>query len=179
METIGSQSGFMYWGESEGWGIAATQHRDSEPLERSNFAVIRDDLQSRDPENVTVESARSDFVGWVEFLLVKPGSEAWRIAEDWRSRLADYPVADDDHFSETEETESVESIAEFLRSEFAWHEIDYAECAAYVVNAWMESGTRDLPGMTYTGWPKMDRAEDRDLVAAGIRAWRNAKRRAA
>lgn len=177
VETLHSYDGFAYWGESEGWGIVTGTHRDADTLTRSNFAVISEDLSTRFPDDTRIESFSNWAVGWSETLLVRPDSEAWKAAEEWIAKLADYPVADEYHWSETEEAESVESIAEFLRSEFAWHEIDYAECAAYVVSAWMESGTRDLPGMTYTGWPKMNRAEDRGLVAAGIRAWRNATRR--
>lgn len=34
-------------------------------------------------------------IGWVDYLLVRPGSHAAAIAQDWARSLADYPLADE------------------------------------------------------------------------------------
>jgi len=108
MQPIRSNSAqaFVYYGEREGWLIALSQHRDSEALDRSNFAVISADLRGRFPDDVAIESTSHFLVGWVEYLLVSPdNADAVAAAEAWRDRLADYPVADEMNLSEIEYAE--------------------------------------------------------------------------
>ena len=178
MSTRHSYPGFAYWGECVGWGEVIGQHRDSEPLERSNFDVIRKDLESRFPQDVTVESSSHWAVGWTETVLVRPESEAWTAALEWRERLAQYPVADDEDYSRVEWEDSVETIRECLVKtsdlNYGWNlsEDQKTAMANAIVSVWTEDGTRDVPGLTYTRFPNLDEPEDRDLVAAGIRQWR-------
>lgn len=96
---------FAYWGERAGWRIAASQHRDSDALERSNYRTITSDILPAYPEDAAVESMSHWAVGWVEYLLVRPGSPAADAAQRWSDRLADYPVADEDDYSALEWTE--------------------------------------------------------------------------
>ena len=108
MQPIRSNSAqaFVYYGEREGWLIALSQHRDSEALDRSNFAVISADLRGRFTDDVAIESTSHFLVGWVEYLLVSPdNADAVAAAEAWRDRLADYPVADEENFGELEYNE--------------------------------------------------------------------------
>src|SRR5262245_28487006 len=99
---------FIYYGEREGWHIALSQHRDSDALDRSNFAVISQDVLSvpadtdSDLGDAAIESSSHFLVGWVEYLLVRPGSSAERRALEWREKLEDYPCADEMHLSEIE-----------------------------------------------------------------------------
>jgi len=181
MQTRHSYNGFAYWGECEGWGIVVGQHRDSDPLTRSNFNVIRKDLETRFPDDVVVESASSDMVGWVESVVVRPGSAAWDAAIEWLERLEQYPVADEENYSQTEWDDSVETIRECLvrTPDFHWFSDmadEWDNIATAIVYAWTEDGTRELPGLTYTHFPSLDIQEDRDLIATGIRNWRRLRR---
>ena len=178
METIGSRDGFTYWGESRGWGIAVAQHRDSDALTRANFRVIRDDLASRYPDDVTIESCSHWLVGHVEYVLVRPDSPAWIAAEEWRAKLNDYPCADEEEWSREENQESLESTVEFIRSELRWFDGD-RERLAYHIQDHYRGGNGELPGLDYTGWPELDKSErnnDRDDLAAALRDYRRESR---
>lgn len=100
----------VYWGERGDWLVAAGQSRDSDALERSNFECIRRAVDAIDPDCWAVESESHWAVGWVEHLLIDPAcaaaiAEVERILDD----LEDYPVVDEDHFSETEFNDYLES----------------------------------------------------------------------
>ena len=77
------------------------QTRDSEALELSNFEVCLSQLGG---ESETVEVHRFGHwgPGWFEIIIVKPNTPQSKIAEDIESALSDYPVLDDEHFSELE-----------------------------------------------------------------------------
>lgn len=96
---------FAYWGDRTGWLIVLGQHRDSDALERSNWEVISDDLMTRYPDDVAIERFSNWAVGWSESLLVRPGSPALGAAKTWHDKLAQYPVADEDHYSMLEANE--------------------------------------------------------------------------
>jgi hypothetical protein len=95
------------YADARNWAGVATgpvgQHRDSEALDRSNFAVIFEALSDKFGDDVDNVSFGHWAVGWVEELAWNAGNSA--IAdevESWKSALADYPVADDTHFSDLE-----------------------------------------------------------------------------
>lgn len=101
------------------WLVAPViQTRDSGPLERSNFRVVRLDLekvQAEDgdpsaPDEPDVEVHRFGHwgPGWFEIILVRPGSPAAKKAEEWEAALSDYPVASEEDFSKEEWEEAVE-----------------------------------------------------------------------
>lgn len=99
--------GGSYYGERGHWLIATGQHRESDALDRSNFRVIVADLTARYPESTAVERATCSLVGWRERLLVDVAdADARRAAEAWAERLEDYPVADDEDFSNLEYAEA-------------------------------------------------------------------------
>ena len=103
MQPIKSGTGFIYYGEREGWLIAATQAPDwGDALQRSNFRVMRDHLGESD--NVAVEYA-GGAVGHIDYLLVRPGTPEAALAEQLNAKIADYPVLDDDDLSELEWSE--------------------------------------------------------------------------
>jgi hypothetical protein len=104
--TSSARDSFAYWGDREGWRVALSQHRDSDALDRSNWDIIATDVLSvptdGEPEDgledAAIESVSHFLVGWVEYLLVRPGSSAERRALEWRERLENYPVADETHY---------------------------------------------------------------------------------
>lgn len=99
-----------YWGERGDWFIASAQHRDSNCLVRSNFRCFKKLLGD---EGTAVESFNHWAVGWVEYLLVDPSqAELIALAEKTREDLEDYPVLDDEDFSELETEEANETWKE-------------------------------------------------------------------
>lgn len=79
------------------------QHRDSDPLERSNFEVIHRDLAERFGDSVDVASFRHWAVGWIEEITYDAGRpELVAAVDEWRAALADYPCADEEHYSQLE-----------------------------------------------------------------------------
>ena len=100
--------------------VILTQHRDSEALDRSNWICACEVLHAEPWDNGHEEyEARPQVyhwrashwaVGWIEYLMIRADalesvlSDATRIVCD----LADYPVLDEDHFSNLEFEESCE-----------------------------------------------------------------------
>jgi hypothetical protein len=94
-----------YWGERGSWLVAAGQHRDSDSIERSNFAAMLKRLGG-ESDTVAVERESHWAVGWVEHLLIDPGDTAKvEAAQEMRESIADYPLLDESHHSELEYTE--------------------------------------------------------------------------
>jgi hypothetical protein len=103
---------FAYYGAREGWRIGLQVNRDSDALERSNWDVITADMAERFPSHWSradgqwaIERMHHWAVGWVDYLLVRPGTAAHDAALVWVRKLADYPVADDEHFGALERAE--------------------------------------------------------------------------
>ncbi len=82
------------------------QHRGSDTLTRSNFIS---GLKAIGGENETVIVVRESHwaVGWVEWIAIhKDNAEALRKADEIGEKLKDYPVVDEDHFSQLEDEEA-------------------------------------------------------------------------
>jgi hypothetical protein len=89
---------FAYWGEHADWLVALGQHRDSDDVDRSNWAVITEDFEQRfEGDDWTIERFSNWAVGWTEALLVKPGTPVAAAAQEWADRLERYPIADEEH----------------------------------------------------------------------------------
>ena len=99
---MGDDSDYKDW-----YGFVG-QSRDSLPLERSNFQVVTAELERIDPGGDDWFSASYGHwaVGWIEEIYVRPGSKCQDYAEEVAKALADYPVLDDEHFSEVETEEA-------------------------------------------------------------------------
>lgn len=79
------------------------QHRDSDALTRSNFTCA---LRAIGGEAQVVRE-RHWAVGWVEWIAIhQDDTETLARASAIAERLADYPVLDEDHFSELEYSEA-------------------------------------------------------------------------
>ena len=96
-----------YMGEtpSKGLLVVLTRNRDSDCLTESNWECALEELGG---ESETVEIHRFGHwaCGWWEALCVKAGSEAEKIGAEIESSLSDYPVLNDEHFSEKEQDEA-------------------------------------------------------------------------
>ncbi len=128
------------WPEYYGAGVG--QSRDSDALERSNFACM---LKALGGESETVRVVREGHwaVGWVEWIAIhETNAKALETADDIAAALEDYPVIDEMHWSELEQedanqtwancysdAERVEYIRKF-RSQFEFHDMaDLMGCA--------------------------------------------------
>lgn len=94
------------------YGAGFGHSRDSSELEESNFAVLQRELaklppfESPDDEaesrNVVRESHWA--VGWVEWIAIhESDTAALKLCDDLRASANDYPVLDDDDFSNRED----------------------------------------------------------------------------
>lgn len=101
--------------------------RDSDTLERSNFEVISEDLQSLaeeigEPESVYIQRFGHWVVGWLDVLCVRmiedPNLAILTVVGDraigWLDALRDYPVADESHYSELESEEFTDYLLDDL-----------------------------------------------------------------
>lgn len=104
-------SDFGWFGRPEmfkTWGLCGpSMTRDSSPLDESNFEVICKDLEERFPDETERVHMSHWAVGWIDTLAVhviedgKP-TPAFEALIEWRERLDEYPVADDDDYAERE-----------------------------------------------------------------------------
>jgi len=99
---LGDDSDYQNW-----YGILG-QSRDSDILEKTNFTVGLNMLGG-ESDTVRVERYGHWAVGWIEEIYVKPESEAYKIAEGIEAKLADYPVLDEEAYSQAEFDDYCES----------------------------------------------------------------------
>ena len=98
------------------WGFTIARTRDSCVLEQSNYAVINADMKERFPDDVSEERWGHFAVDWVEHLAVRMLNDHGQVTEaglailEWKDRLADHPVANDEDFSEREDAASQEQF---------------------------------------------------------------------
>jgi hypothetical protein len=100
-----------YWGDQGEWLIVLAQTRDSDPMERSNFLAAAKQLGAVFHGPGDADAPTGDALiqrsghwacGWVEYLIVRPGTDAEKTAKGIRAELADYPILDEESFSEME-----------------------------------------------------------------------------
>jgi len=86
--------------DRQDWSVAPVgQNRDSSALDRSNFAIVLKDLGG---ESDTVEVHRFGHwgPGWFEIILTHHNKK--EKVDDWERALMNYPVADEEHYSNLE-----------------------------------------------------------------------------
>lgn len=143
-------------------GFTISVHRDSDILDQSNWEVIKDDMISRyghgDDPDVFVHRSMHWAHGWSEELAVrvydkryptvKIISDAFVAIMAWTEKLEDYPVADEQHYSEMEHADAIETLEnsygvskEKSGEAFSWLFDTYSYCSAdeYNVDAVAEA----------------------------------------
>jgi len=98
-----------YIGQSDFPGLVGwlTQNRDSDCLERSNFESALE-LLGGESETVEVHRFGHWACGWWEIIAFKLNTPAHEIALEIQDGLENYPVVDENHFSEKEWNEENE-----------------------------------------------------------------------
>lgn len=86
---------------------AFIQTRDSDALERSNFTCFKAML---DKEGIDYKIHRFGHwgPGWYEIFLVPPTEDARRVIKEAESAIENYPILNEDHYSELEWNEASE-----------------------------------------------------------------------
>jgi len=105
--------------ERQEWLVCpVSRTRDSGPLDESNF---RSTLKALGGESNDVEVHRFGHwgPGWLEVILVRPGSDAQKEAEEIEAALSDYPIVDESDHSELEFEAYLEAWDFFGASDFA------------------------------------------------------------
>lgn len=117
-------SDFGYFGDNEEmfvtWSLGPViRHRDSDILEQSNADALEKCLNEEHPElseDWSITQCSHWCVGWCDhfsFRVVNPDGSLSDIAKfylDWERKLDDYPVADEDDYSEREYEAACELI---------------------------------------------------------------------
>jgi hypothetical protein len=107
------------------YSSGCVQSRDSDTLERSNFACM---LKAIGGESDTVQVVRERLwaVGWVEWIAIHQDDEAaLRIADEVQERLEAYPVINEDHWSDLEHADANET---WMNCYSPQERIDYIRC---------------------------------------------------
>ena len=105
------------------WAFVFSVANGSDRLERSNWEVISEDLLKRHPKTVEITPCGHWLVGWVDHLTVKMVDKNGQITRagidvlDWLEKLDQYPVADEDHYSELECTENYNNALQSIKDE--------------------------------------------------------------
>lgn len=93
--------------EQQNWLVLGVAHnRDSGPLEESNFACALKELGG-ESDDVEVHRFGHWGPGWFEIILINPNSpEHVKLATEIEASLENYPVLDEQDFSEREQQEA-------------------------------------------------------------------------
>ena len=97
--------------DKQDWLVSpVTLNRDSDCLSKANWQSVLDSLSDcfdgEEEQDVETHSFNHWACGWFEILIVRPGSPAERILKDIERRLEDYPILDEEAFSNLEHEEA-------------------------------------------------------------------------
>lgn len=82
------------------------QSRDSDALERSNFACMLEAIGG-ESDTVTVVRESHWLVGWIEWIAIhQDDDKALELADKVQEGLADYPIVNEDHWSQLEQEDA-------------------------------------------------------------------------
>ena len=116
-ECFGKDS--AYWGTRENWIVVITRTRDSDLLETSNWHYCLKKfnmVDNLDKIDVAIERAGHWACGWLEYLVISPdNAEFIALSQDIDKRLKDYPVLDDDDYSNRQWEEADTALTEALQ----------------------------------------------------------------
>jgi hypothetical protein len=100
------------------WRVLPTSRtRDSEALDESNYQAALKCLADADPTGENYETHRFGHwgPGWVEIIVVKPGTAAHEEAVRIECSLADCPVLDESDYSDREHEEQLSRLESIIR----------------------------------------------------------------
>lgn len=124
--------------------VVLSRNRDSSILEESNWDAALKLLGGESDDNGPVQIHRFGHwaCGWFELLLVNPDDDAKRaIAEDIENSLSDYPILDDDDYSDREYTYACDTWESFTIAD----RVDYLQRAQLCIFAARRAELPDDP----------------------------------
>lgn len=101
------------------WLVVCSRHRDSRSIEISNFSVAQGKLTEQENDDVDVVGSGHWAVGYVEALIVKPGTPSAALAEQLHQRIRDNIILDEDDVTQHENATYDEAWTKWGASEFA------------------------------------------------------------
>lgn len=128
-EYKGIHPNFAYAGDLNPaeWAVMDVMRtRDSDALERSNFEVISGTLdvrfghESADGEHPDTHIVRFGHFacGWIAHIVINLSNrDLVAAAAEWESRIDDYPVADEDHWSNLQFDDAIDAWESYGRSD--------------------------------------------------------------
>lgn len=104
----------------EDWAVVYTHHRDSDLLDESNAAAIKEALEpfmQGDNPDVVAEHHHHWAVGWIDGYSIRVFrrgriTKAFKVYHELVERLADYPVLNDEDYSRREYEATLDNIAD-------------------------------------------------------------------
>lgn len=93
----------FYSGERQAWYVLLTRNRDSDCLSQSNWDTALKRLGG-ESDTVAIERMGHWLCGWIEYLLICPNDID--TANEIEQKLEDYPVLDEEDFSNQESEEA-------------------------------------------------------------------------
>ena len=106
--------------DPENWAIIYTHHRDSGLLDQSNAAVIEEALEPYQDTDVIAEHHGHWACGWIDGFAIrvfKDGkiTQAFKVYHELAEALAQYPVLDEEDYSQRELEATLENIGDVAR----------------------------------------------------------------
>ena len=101
------------------WLVVCSRHRDSKTIDISNFSTAHNRLTEHETNDVGVIGSGHWMVGYVETLIVRPGTPSADLAERLHDRIRDNIILDEDDVSRLEHENYQESWQSWGASEFA------------------------------------------------------------
>jgi hypothetical protein len=138
-DAIKKPEDFGYWGPEdmfETWGFCGIdKSQASDILEESNFETISQELLSQFPNDFRIETYRHWAVGQVTRLVCrvlnskgeiedKNITDAFKKAMEWKDKLANYPVANEDDYSDRLYQQNIDDIPQLRVAKFADQTVD-------------------------------------------------------
>src|SRR5688572_9599267 len=78
--------------DQQDWFVApVATNRDAGCLQRSNWEVVTEDIRKAGDGDCEIHRFGHWANGWFELMLIRPGSEAAKVAELWENALSEYP----------------------------------------------------------------------------------------
>lgn len=157
---------------SHGWSAVALgpvgTSRDAAALETSNWRVVAQDLIGKFDEAVDTVVFGHWAVGWVEELASDAGRDDVQFAiQAWRDALADYPIANDEHFSELEWRAAVDTIRSCRSSYIERDGIEW-ELSELLPDDWAEQVYSAMADEGENTWPDGMHGEHVDDAAYAL-----------
>jgi hypothetical protein len=152
------ESGSDYAGEDlTEWYCLVSRTRDSDNLENSNFETILKELGENpsaleEKRGLLVANFRHWACGWFETLMIhESDDELLQRADEIKEKLNDYPVYDEDDYSEREFKSMDENITQAIRDYENDNNLDLTDEQKELIHCEINQNSNDY-GADY--WPK-------------------------